>query len=172
MLGPESDVYEPLPNPASIRVLVLVPGAPEDDVSCFLFPCDLDKDHARDARNPRPFENLCAVEAPSSNGGNSRQLILPLDAYIDDGAEDIETIRTASPRLEASARPDFPQDQSGEPRGVAGNGGTGDKFTSVDRAPADLIEKNELPHEPTPLTGESTSRCNQPQPFPALHVHV
>jgi hypothetical protein len=85
MLGPEGHVYDPLLSPTSIRVLLLAPGRLEDDIFCFLFPCDLDKDYAIDPSVPRPFESLCvAVASGLGSGDETKQFMLPLDSYINE----------------------------------------------------------------------------------------
>jgi hypothetical protein len=87
MLGPEGHVYDPLPTPASIRIILLAPGEADEDVCCFLSPCDLDKDRAVNPSMPRPFESMCTGTAPAANTSSEKQFMLPLDSYIDDGEE-------------------------------------------------------------------------------------
>jgi hypothetical protein len=85
MLGPEGHVYDPLPTPTSIRIIFLAPGKPSDDVSCFLFPCDLSKDRTIDPSVPRPFESMCVAVAPGFNPkDDKRTFMLPVDSYVDD----------------------------------------------------------------------------------------
>ncbi|KAF2025423.1 HET-domain-containing protein [Setomelanomma holmii] len=85
MLGPESHVYDALPSSTSIRVLVLAPGAANDDISCFLFSCDLDKDHALHPEIPRPIESMCLGMAKGPRAGNDpRRFMLTIDIYFDD----------------------------------------------------------------------------------------
>lgn len=63
-LGPEDTLYDPLPTPTSIRVLLLAPGQTEDEeICCYFFPCDLNKDPAVDPSSPQPFESLSFAEA-------------------------------------------------------------------------------------------------------------
>ncbi|KAG9197097.1 hypothetical protein G6514_002276 [Epicoccum nigrum] len=86
MLGPEGHVYDSLPTPTSIRVIFLAPGKPDEDVSCFLFPCDLDKDRTIDPSVPRPFESMCVAVALGLNPkDDQRTFMLPVDSYVDDG---------------------------------------------------------------------------------------
>jgi hypothetical protein len=85
MLGPEGHVYDPLPSPTSIRVIFLAPGKPDEDVSCFLFPCDLNKDWTIDRSVPRPFKSMCVAVAPGLNPKDDRRtFMLPVDSYVDD----------------------------------------------------------------------------------------
>ncbi|KAJ9605194.1 hypothetical protein H2200_010584 [Cladophialophora chaetospira] len=147
MLGPENPVYEPLPNGTSVRVLYLAPGAPEDEVFCFLFPCDLDKDHARDTTIPRPFESLCIAKAQSFDEDNSLQFPLRLDSYIDESADDDKTLRGGSARPDASSCAEPLQQQRGETQDVAGNGGSRDSFTSLCVTPTEFDERDRMPPE-------------------------
>jgi hypothetical protein len=86
MLGLEGHAYDPLPTPTSIRVIFLAPGKPDEDVSCFLFPCDLDKDRTIDPSAPRPFESMCVAVATGLHPkDDKRTFMLPVDSYVDDG---------------------------------------------------------------------------------------
>ncbi|KIW24128.1 uncharacterized protein PV07_09860 [Cladophialophora immunda] len=171
MLGPEDPVYDPLPSATSVRVLYLAPGKPDDEVFCFLFPCDLDKDHARDTTVPRPFENLCIAQAQSSAADHPLQFLLPLDSYIDESAEDDETSRTASARLGAPSRAEPRQDQRGETQDVAGDGGSRDDFTSIGGTPANVAEKNGMPREQAASTDDpSYDSVSRPHEEPSDDV--
>jgi hypothetical protein len=62
----------------SIRVIFLAPGKPDEDVSCFLFPCDLDKDRTIDPSVPRPFKSMCVAVASGLNlKDDKRTFMLP-----------------------------------------------------------------------------------------------
>ncbi|KAF2629576.1 HET-domain-containing protein [Macroventuria anomochaeta] len=88
MLGPESHVYDPLPTPTSVRVLLLAPGKQEDDIFCYLFTCDLDKDRTIDISIPRPFESTCVATAKRLDGKDpTKSFILQVDSYIDESEE-------------------------------------------------------------------------------------
>lgn len=85
---PNSHVYDPLPSANSIRVMLLAPGNPEDDIFCYLHPCDLDKDHAIDPSVPRPFKSTDVLTAEKHEDGDSgRRLLLEMDSYIDERQE-------------------------------------------------------------------------------------
>ncbi|KAI0468342.1 HET-domain-containing protein [Xylaria cf. heliscus] len=60
MSSPPNDVYEPLPTPTSIRVLLLAPGERDDsNVFCWLLPSDLDLDHGKfPSSTPHPVKTL------------------------------------------------------------------------------------------------------------------
>jgi hypothetical protein len=106
MLGPEGHVYDPLLSPTSIRVLLLAPGRLEDDIFCFLFPCDLDKDYAIDPSVPRPFESLCvAVASGLGSGDETKQFMLPLDSYINE----VEAERDKKPHPDTGFEPAHPR---------------------------------------------------------------
>lgn len=61
--------YEPLPNPTTIRVLLLAPGDSEDDIYCWLLPADLDADHDRfPLTTERPITWGYAFDAKTPSG--------------------------------------------------------------------------------------------------------
>lgn len=74
-------VYEPLQGPNTIRLLVLAPGEPDDEIVCSLLPIDLDGDHSRFPDNPRPMDVLTFASVPSS-GPDQAPLQYPLEFDI------------------------------------------------------------------------------------------
>lgn len=106
MLGPDTHVYNLLPTPTSIRVLLLAPGKPEDEIFCYLVPCDLEKDHSIDPCVPRPFESTCVVTAKGLKDGNAtRQFLLHTDSYIDESQEDAPPAPIYQPESAAQSEP-------------------------------------------------------------------
>ncbi|KAJ9142873.1 Heterokaryon incompatibility protein 6, OR allele [Coniochaeta hoffmannii] len=79
-----SQVYGPLPNATSIRVLLLAPGDPGDaEVVCWLLPCDLDWDHERfPSTAPRPVESI-SLGSGKLASGERRKFSLRLDTDLD-----------------------------------------------------------------------------------------
>ncbi|KAI0868329.1 HET-domain-containing protein [Hypoxylon argillaceum] len=77
------DIYEPLPNATSIRILLLAPGSPDDsDIYFGLITSDLDCDHGRFPNStPPPVENLSFVTAEQSADGDEAQSQFPI--YLD-----------------------------------------------------------------------------------------
>jgi hypothetical protein len=47
MIDDRNPLYAALPKSTSIRILILAPGEPDDNISCWLIPCDLDCDTRR-----------------------------------------------------------------------------------------------------------------------------
>lgn len=97
-LGPEGPFYDPLPTPTSIRVLLLAPGQLEDEICCYFFPSDLDKDRAVDPTSPRPFKSLSFAEASGLGCEDAeRKFALHVDMYTEErqgdaaSASDIST---------------------------------------------------------------------------------
>jgi hypothetical protein len=85
MLGPQGHLYETLSSPSSIRTLLLAPGQPEEDIFCFILPCDLDKDSTIDASSPPAFRWSCSgFSAGLDDKGETKRLKLPLDVYSND----------------------------------------------------------------------------------------
>ncbi|KAL1607837.1 hypothetical protein SLS60_002775 [Paraconiothyrium brasiliense] len=82
-LGPEGHLYDPLPTRNSIRTLLLTPGRDEDEIVCYFFPCDLDKDRTIDASSPRPFKSLAFGRATGLGSEDAeRQFQLYVDCYV------------------------------------------------------------------------------------------
>lgn len=73
-------VYEPLLDSTSIRVLLINPGAADDEIHCNFFPCDLNADHARFPECPRPVESMSV----GTNEATGRSFFISLDAILDD----------------------------------------------------------------------------------------
>ncbi|KAJ8106738.1 hypothetical protein OPT61_g9341 [Boeremia exigua] len=108
-LGPENTLYDPLPTPTSIRVLLLAPSKTEDEeLCCYFFPCDLDKDRAVDPSIPRPFKSLSHVETPGLGDGDTRKRFsLHVDMYNEEiGRGTIKTL--VHRRKEASKKEEEP----------------------------------------------------------------
>jgi hypothetical protein len=105
MLGPAGHVYNRLPTLTSIRIIFIGPGQPDEDVSCFLFPCDLDKDRTIDPSVPRPFQSMCVAVAPGLNPkDDKRTFMLPMDSYVDGGiAPVVETTESANEKVMRTA---------------------------------------------------------------------
>lgn len=102
-LGPEGHFYDELPTPTSIRVLILAPGKIDDDIHCYLYPCDLNKDWAFDRSNPRPFESTCVAFAKTQGENDAtKRFVLSMDSYIDESDGEQTNIR---PTQHASALP-------------------------------------------------------------------
>ncbi len=98
-LGPESPLYDPLPTPTSIRVLLLAPGQFEDEICCFFFPCDLDKDRAVDPTSPRPFKRVsfAKFEVPGPECENvEKRFAFHIDMYHAKRQEDTAFISAVS----------------------------------------------------------------------------
>jgi hypothetical protein len=108
MLGPEGHLYDPLPTPTSIRTLLLAPGCYEDDIFCFLFPCDLEKDHTIVPSTPRPFESLSFAKASGLGDGNEAKLfMLHVDSYIEDSKEQKQRLPSTNSESTPSRRHRF-----------------------------------------------------------------
>lgn len=79
-----SSIYEPLPAKNSIRVLLLAPGAPDDEIFCWLLPVDLDADHKRfPSSSPRPVGVISAVTGATLDG-EEHKFLVPFDIYLDE----------------------------------------------------------------------------------------
>jgi hypothetical protein len=77
-------IYSPLPSKSSIRVLLLAPGAPDDDIFCWLQPIDLDADHKRfPSSSPRPETIVTTVDETNSEG-KELKFQFPVDIYQDE----------------------------------------------------------------------------------------
>lgn len=89
-LGPEDSLYDPLPTPTSIRVLLLAPGQTEDEeICCYFFPCDLNKDRAVDPSIPRPFKSASFAKASGLGCEDAeREFALHVDMYNEDIGRD------------------------------------------------------------------------------------
>ncbi|KXX76900.1 Heterokaryon incompatibility protein 6, OR allele [Madurella mycetomatis] len=80
--------YEPLPNPTTIRVLLLAPGDPEDDIHCWLLPADLDADHDRfPLTTERPFTWSYPFNAKTPSG--FRRYDLEIDCVFSPRDDDL-----------------------------------------------------------------------------------
>ncbi|KAJ4988743.1 het domain-containing protein [Stagonosporopsis vannaccii] len=51
--GSKGHIYDELPTPTSIRILLLAPANEDEDICCYLSLCDLDKEGAFDGPDPR-----------------------------------------------------------------------------------------------------------------------
>ncbi|KAI0108587.1 HET-domain-containing protein, partial [Nemania sp. FL0031] len=84
-----NQIYDPLPNATSIRILVLAPGDPEDsEISFGLMTSDLDWDHATfPDSTPRgiPFPSVITSE-PADDGEPQSQFPLYLDLDFETNA--------------------------------------------------------------------------------------
>lgn len=75
--------YEPLDNSTSIRVLLLNPGAPQDELHCNFFPCDLNADHDKFPEYPRPVDSLSV----GVNQATGQRFLMSCDVILDDAPE-------------------------------------------------------------------------------------
>ncbi|KAI9740668.1 MAG: hypothetical protein M1818_004632 [Claussenomyces sp. TS43310] len=76
--------YKSLPSKTSIRVLLVAPGAPDDEIFCWLLPVDLDADHKRfPSSSPRPVD-IISVVIGTTSAGQEVKFLLPFDVYWDD----------------------------------------------------------------------------------------
>ncbi|KAH6618768.1 heterokaryon incompatibility protein-domain-containing protein [Boeremia exigua] len=88
-LGTGNYVYDSLPSPTSIRVLLLAPGDPDDDIFCYLTFCDLEKDCALDPSIPSPVETPCFVTGKGYGDQNETKTFeLYFDTYTDKNKDD------------------------------------------------------------------------------------
>lgn len=79
--------YEALPTKTSIRVLILAPGTPEDEIFCWLTPIDLNSDHELSPTTiPRPIQGISVVHGKTPDG-SARKFFIPFDIYIDDNKD-------------------------------------------------------------------------------------
>lgn len=75
--------YEPLPSKNSTRVLLLAPGAPDEEIYCWLLPVDLDADHKMfPSSSPRPVDIISAVTGATSDG-EEHKFLVPFDTYLE-----------------------------------------------------------------------------------------
>ncbi|KAI9146935.1 hypothetical protein HJFPF1_12964 [Paramyrothecium foliicola] len=80
---PKSDLeaLRPLPGSTFIRVLLLAPGEPDDDVFCWLKLVNLDRDyHLPDSTAPQPLESY-TFETAETSTGEELTFDLPMDVY-------------------------------------------------------------------------------------------
>ncbi|KAJ4353241.1 uncharacterized protein N0V89_004968 [Didymosphaeria variabile] len=104
-LGPEGHLYDPLPTRNSIRTLLLAPGCDEDEIVCYFFPCDLDKDRSIDASSPRPFKSLAFGTASGSGSEDAeRQFQLHVDCYVEKRQEPKSISQAAPMKQDQSSR--------------------------------------------------------------------
>lgn len=73
--------YEPLFSSTSMRVLLINPGAVNDEIHCNFFPCDLNADHEKFPNCPRPVESMSI----GTNKATGRTFFITLDIILDDG---------------------------------------------------------------------------------------
>jgi len=90
MADKHDSIYEALPSPTSIRVILLAPGRPNDDIFCWTLPVDLDADHEEFPNWPRPTESI-SVASGSTSSGECRKFFLPIDTYFSDGRPEQHT---------------------------------------------------------------------------------
>ena len=89
MLGPDNHLYDLLPNPTPIRVLLFAPGKLENDVFSSLPSCNLDEDRTIDPCVLCLFEGTCIATAKTPDGEDRTQrFILQLGSYIHGSEED------------------------------------------------------------------------------------
>jgi len=84
--SPPKSPYSPLPNETTIRVLLLAPGNPEDEIHCWLLPADLDADHTAfpETATERPFTWNYTFFGPLRDGRYCRKYELEIDSVFDD----------------------------------------------------------------------------------------
>lgn len=81
MSGLATSLYKPLPGPTFIRVLLLAPGEPNDDIFCWLKLANLDRDYALPSSSaPQPLEGH-TFEAIQTSTGEELTVCLPMDVY-------------------------------------------------------------------------------------------
>ncbi|KAJ8132716.1 hypothetical protein O1611_g911 [Lasiodiplodia mahajangana] len=84
MAVPSNQIYEPLPNATSIRVLVLAPGDPDDsDISFGLMTSDLDWDHAAFPDSTPPGVQIPSLITGEPTGDDEPPSQFPIALDID-----------------------------------------------------------------------------------------
>ncbi|KAK0651158.1 heterokaryon incompatibility protein-domain-containing protein [Cercophora newfieldiana] len=83
MAEKHTSIYEALPGPTFIRVMILAPGEADDEIFCWLVPSDLDADHYSfpDSDLPRPIESFNVAEGSTSRG-KRQKFMVPFDIHF------------------------------------------------------------------------------------------
>ncbi|KAK3385522.1 heterokaryon incompatibility protein-domain-containing protein [Podospora didyma] len=86
--------YTSLLSPTSIRVLILAPGNPDDEIFCWMVKADLDADHERfPTSSPRPIESMSVAEVVVSDN-ETRRFVIPFDIFFPDDDDADQRTRT------------------------------------------------------------------------------
>lgn len=73
--------HKPIGGPTCIRILLVAPGEPDDDIYCWTISSDLDADHSLFPSNPEPVESLTTAKLEVD--GVEKTFEWPNDVYSD-----------------------------------------------------------------------------------------